>query len=1515
MNTTPYGDVSDPLRADPAPIRDAGTTIFEPIDLARDVTLAISAFGILLLRYAQDGDFKVVLNIEGHSGHPLTVAVTDATKIEDLFAQIRHQLHPLELTSRRALEVDLSWNEIGGASARSSQDGAVLSLAIELPELALNPKKCVHRGLLAVAHPLRHIERHWRSALWALYSGEASTVLDVHLVRGPERRQLLEAWSRSELLPELAAPGLLHHIFEDRARARPDAVAVECADVRLTYGELNAAAERLARGLRARGIGPGSFVAFQLQRSPMVYVALLGVLKAGAAYVPLDPEYPMDRALYILRDCSVATLLTESAIAARGLEAAPCPVVLLDQDWGVALPDGEEQPPVRAPRADDVCYVIYTSGSTGSPKGVAIEHRSAVNLVRVEQRLYGMLETDRVFQGFTIAFDAAVEEVWAAFAAGAALIVGTKEMMLSGLGKTLTDLGVTFFSTVPTLLATLEGDLPTVRVLILGGEACPQALARRWCRPGRSMFNTYGPTEATVIATAARLSPDQSVTIGRPIPNYFVYLLDSAGKLVPAGVPGELCIGGVGVARGYVGKPEATAAKFVSNPHAEKAPPRLYRTGDRARFDRSGNIEFLGRLDDQVKLRGFRIELGEIEAALLACGGISQAVAMVRKDGGPEQLVAYIVPQESGIPSESNLKEHLARRLPPYMVPAHIEVLSRLPTLTSGKVDKKALPPPNATSKRSAPAHPTAAPRGALEETIACCWAELFGVPLVSRDADFFLELGGHSLLAAQMVSRLRKNPGLAAVSVLDVYQHSTVAALARRHDPTVVIDTPGVAGAPPALVGHSPRSARATSTLGYWACAAAQLVGLYFSFGVCAVQLEAPYLVFGWLRHADVGAALSVAATAAVACAINPAMLLLTLVVKWLVIGRYRAGRYPLWGSYYLRWWFVDRLLAITPTAFLAGTPLLNVYYRLLGARIGSNVCIGSDSVATFDLVSIGDDTTVGVDVSISAHTIEDGMLVLGPVTIGKRCFVGTRSILTEDVRMEDNASVGELSMLSRGTVVPSGEHWRGSPARPGGRVERGPTAPRPGWAKRSLLSLGYVLGVLAFPVFVVGAILPGLLGLNFLYRHWRGETTYLLLSPLVAVSFVILLCLEIAAAKWLLLGKANPGRYPVWGDFYWRRWFFDQLMGMSLNLTGSLYATSLLIPWYRLLGMKIGRNCEVSTASGFLPDLLHVGRGAFIADCVSIGAPHVDRGYLYTAHTIIGDHTFIGNGAVVPAGSIVGSKCLLGCQSACPTDPSVSTRDLSSWFGSPSVPLPRREERAAIPDRLTYRPSRWLVAQRLAVELVRVALPTTAFVVSTCLLITTSIHRYGGLSALALFAWLPVVYAGFGAVAALLVVTLKWLFIGRYVPGEKPLWSHFVWRTELVTGLHENLANPFFVERLIGTPFAACFFRALGVKIGRRVFMGTTEFTEYDLLNIGDDVCLNNDCTLQTHLFEDRVMKMSAVHLADRCTVGEDAIVLYDTHIEEGAKLGPLSLLMKGETLPKYSCWQGSPATAAKV
>lgn len=451
--------------------------------------------------------------------------------------------------------------------------------------------------------------------------------------------------------PELCRNELLHEIFERSAAAAEGQIALACGDERMTYGELEQRANQLARHLRSLGVTSGSHVALLLPRSMDVYVALLAALKAGAAYVPLDPDYPADRVEYILADVKADVLVTVSAQRAQAGNFAGR-IVILDHDLKAIA--GE--PTTTLTRRDtgktpqDVAYVIYTSGTTGRPKGVQIEHRSACHLVRAEGAIFGVRSADRVYQGFSIAFDASVEEVWLAFFAGATLVVGTREMVQSGptLSRLLTAAGVTVFSTVPTQLAMMTKDVPGVALLIVGGEACPADLVPRWAHAGRRMVNTYGPTEATVIATYGDLTPGQPVTIGRPVPNYAVAILDEQQRLVAAGQEGELCIGGIGLARGYVGRPDLTAEKFIANPLGAE-PPRLYRTGDLACFNEAGEIEFRGRIDSQVKLRGYRVELSEIESVLLACPGVAAAVVAVREDvPGVQQLVAYVVPREGG---------------------------------------------------------------------------------------------------------------------------------------------------------------------------------------------------------------------------------------------------------------------------------------------------------------------------------------------------------------------------------------------------------------------------------------------------------------------------------------------------------------------------------------------------------------------------------------------------------------------------------------------------------------------------------------------------------------------------------------------------------------------------------------------------------------------------------------------------------------------------------------------------
>ena len=1385
---------------------------------------------------------------------------------------------------------------------------------------------------------------------------------------------------------DLLQPGLLHELFERQADARPNATALLCAGAHMTYGELERRSNQLARLLRQRGVGRGDCVGLWLPRSMDVLVALLGIMKAGAAYVPLDPEYPADRVAFVLADCRARAVVTTSTFATRegdlhvgamrhasvagravpgpphdgSATFAPLPI----SDGGqrtarpafpdppitgalhadvlvVALDDGEcarqiaAQPDGRLRNSDvglspqDLCYVIYTSGTTGRPKGVEIEHRSACHLVRAEGRIFQVRPDDRVFHGFSIAFDASVEEVWLAFFAGAALVVGTAEMVRAGaeLSPLLAAASVTVLSCVPTLLAMMEEDVPSLRLLILGGEVCPPGLVQRWWKPERRVVNTYGPTEATVIATFTDCHPGKPVTIGRPLPNYLARILDDRIQPVAAGAAGELCLGGIGLARGYLGRPDLTAEKFIDWAQDGEFPQRLYRTGDLARWTAGGEIEFLGRADAQVKIRGYRVELSEIEAVLLECPGVKAAAVALREDmPGLPQLAAYLVPPDATPPDLDNIRAALRARLPPYMIPAWLEILDRLPLLPSGKVDRKNLPVPRARPAESR--RDLIPPRTALERQIAAVWEKLFAPAPVSVRDDFFLELGGHSLLAARMVSELRRQPPLQPLSMLDVYQHPTVEKLAaafeqRRRAPEPV----------PAAESFQP--------IPFWrhfACGAAQLFSLFFILTFFALQWLTPYLTYTLMMDSEADFTTTEAILGAFASLIlfYPVMLLVPIAVKWSFTGRCRPGAFPLWGWFYFRWWFATTIEAAVPVGYLAGTPLYNIYLRLMGAKIGKNVHLNGDAFAVYDLLAIGDDSSINADASLLGYTVENGWLKIGRITLGRRCFVGARAALRPDTVMEDDSALEDLSLLPRGATIPRGQTWLGSPARP--TPARAPVgAYHPGAGRRFAFGILHGLGALIFPALVAAALFPGIVAMNEL-NYLDQYYWYLAVAPLVSLSFIVLLSLEIVAVKWLLLGRVKEGTLRLHTLPYFRRWFFNQTMDLSLDILGPLYASIYLAPWYKMLGAKVGEGAEVSTASFISPDLLSIDDGSFIADSVSMGAPRVRNGLVTTGKNHVGKRSFIGNSALLPPGAVIGDNVLIGCLSAPPANPQDALREDTAWLGSPAIFLPQRQKTAAFSDETTFHPNWKLRAQRAAIEFFRVLTPSTCFIIlisllfSALLLLKDYFHDAGDQPLLNYFfsdaplAWFsdhetlmsllcfPFLYLACGVAAALLTLAAKWTLVWRYRPGEKPLWSTAVWRNELINALHEHLAEPFLVGAFTGTPFLCWYFRLLGAKIGRRVYLETTDFSEFDLATIGDEAALNADCTIQTHLFEDRVMKMSTINIAPRASVGAGSLVLYDTVMAEGSALGALSLLMKGETLPAQSRWEGIPAQPAE-
>ena len=1314
-----------------------------------------------------------------------------------------------------------------------------------------------------------------------------------------EQNRRLSTYSGTFINPHISRDELLHEIFEATAHRLPDKTAVEGPHMNLTYRELDQRANRLAHHLRSLGIGREDKVAFQLPRMEFVYVVILGILKAGACYVPLDPGYPADRVAYILQDCAARLFITTEAlhetmpeVQKKELEDARVAVLPVHAETDFAEPDIPLTRTDTGLTRENLAYIIYTSGTTGRPKGCLIEHRNICNFARSAASVYGVAESDRILQGFSVAFDASLEEICMAFVNGCTLITGTKEIMHAGphFPDMLDSLNVTVLSCAPTLLSMIEQDIPSLRIIILGGEACPKDLASRWHRPGRSIINTYGPTEATVVATCTRLEPNQAVTIGMPIPNYATFIVGEDLGCLPPGETGELCIGGLGVSRGYLNREELNAEKFVHiTPPLSQESVRVYRTGDLARYNEQGNIEFLGRGDDQVKLRGYRIELSEIEALLLQCPGVLAAAATLYEE--QQQIAAFVVTREGQTLNRRIVLGVLKARLPAYMQPAWLDVLDALPMTVSSKVNRRLLPKP--ATPLVDDARQMVAPCASEEEQLLSLWGELFERKDISVTDDFFLDLGGHSLLAARLVSRLRELPGCGHIATSDVYEHSSITALAKK----ITADkngTPLPSGKPPTFHAATDRA--------YWSCAAQQALLMPVIYIILAWYWLAPFVLFEIFTEGGMGFVEGAAAALGIYATAIPLLFFLPFVAKWFLLGRMEPGRHPLWGGYYLRFWFCKKLLHASPVRFLAGTPLLCFFYRAMGAKIGRNVTLDSTDLSTFDLLEIGDDSSIGSNTSLDGSWVENGMFCLGKVSIGTGCVVGNRCVVAPGCSMADYSALGDLSLLNENRRVPGYQCWSGSPAQPTGKHTPPEHTPECWPALNTLL---LTLGIPLLPVLAELPFFPGIFVVDWL--DWYQSIGGVLMAvPLIALSSIVLVCAQAVFFKKLILPKVEEGRYRVGSLFYVRHWFFSKIYQDCLETIGQVFATLYLPAWFRLLGTKLGKDTEISTASHVQPDLLQLGKGCFVADDVMLGAPQTAYGHFVMGKVHVGDHTFLGNSAVIPTGTVAGDGCLVGCLSVPPVSGHLA--DNSSWFGSPSIFLPNRQASTCFSNALTYAPSARLKAQRYAIEAVRVLLPNILFILMAICTINFMMNIWE-FEPLLLLPLIPLCYLGASLAAFAVLAALKWTLIGRYKPGVHPLWSNFVWRTELITGAYDAFGARFLLSPLMGTPFAVWPLRALGVRIGKRCYLDSTWITEMDLVRIGDDTALNEDANLQTHLFEDRIMKMGTVTVGSRCTLGTMSLVLYDTEIGDGAALDDLSLVMKGESLPTDTRWHGIP------
>jgi amino acid adenylation domain-containing protein len=656
------------------------------------------------------------------------------------------QTAPDEVLSLPGLELD-SFEGKGSGMAKFD-----LTLSMVETASGLKGRLEYNRDLFDGA-TIERLAGHFQVLLGGIAADPERRLSELPILSQQDRRVQLLEWNDTQ--KEYPQDKCLHELIEAQVERTPDAVALVYGAQQISYRELNARANQLGNYLRSVGVGPEILVGIGIDRSLEMIVGILGILKAGGAYVPLDLSYPEERLALMLEDAGVLVLLTRGHV--EGLAVREVRVVDVDEDWEVISKESGENP-VNVCTPDNVAYMIYTSGSTGRPKGVLVAHGGLINLLTAQIESFRVTPWNRVLQFASISFDASVSEIFIALCCGASLCLADRPSLMPGpqLIELIHEQAVTHIKIPPSALSALpDEELPGIRLLASAGESCSGDLARRWAS-GRRFLNVYGPTESSVCATIREYAGESgNFPIGRPINNVQCYVTDRYLNPVPPGVPGELHIGGVGLARGYLGYPDMTAERFIPNPHSDGLGERIYKTGDVTRYLPDGNIEFLGRRDFQVKVRGFRIELGEIESVLIRHPDIKEVIAKVHDASeGRQQLIAYVVPAKGGSPPAEKLRRYLKAKLPEYMIPSVFMTLESMPLTPSGKVDRRALPQPSDTRPELAGVY--VAPKRPEEELVAGIWAEVLGIERVGLHDNFF-DLGGHSLLAVRILSRLRE--------------------------------------------------------------------------------------------------------------------------------------------------------------------------------------------------------------------------------------------------------------------------------------------------------------------------------------------------------------------------------------------------------------------------------------------------------------------------------------------------------------------------------------------------------------------------------------------------------------------------------------------------------------------------------------------------------------------------------------------------------------------------------------
>lgn len=1309
----------------------------------------------------------------------------------------------------------------------------------------------------------------------------------------------------------------LHHLFEQRvdtlARASMTThLAVDGDDQKLTYADLDSRANQLAHSLIARGCKPGDIVALLLDKSAAAYIAMLAVQKAHAAYVPLDPAFPPERVAFIVEDAGASMLLSLSAFADRCTESSLTPIYL-DREADAIAAQSPERPQLPSVGQPALAYIIYTSGTTGQPKGVPIEQDSVCNFIRVAAEVYGFATTDRVYQGLTIAFDFAVEEIWVPLAVGATLLPCGGERSLVGqeLGDFLQHKRATALCCVPTLLSTLDGDFPHLQLLLVSGEACPPDLIRRWDSPNRTILNAYGPTEATVTTTLALPTADDAEHIGRPLPTYSVVVLDpNAPRALAQGQSGELAVGGIGVASGYLNRPEqsnnAFIPDFIGLPHNPGG--QLYRTGDLCYIDARGRVVYQGRIDAQVKISGYRIELGEIESQLLTLPGVAQAVVEpFALPSGQKKLIAYLSAERGQTLDTRATLAELRQCLPSYMVPAQAMVLDALPMLASDKVDRRALPPPSLTT--STPHEQYSAPNNPQQTIIAEVLAHTIGCDCVSVEADFFTELGMDSLTLAQFCAALRQRLPKSAVAMRDAYTHSSVQSLdthlnddsasKRWHSP--VDNTP-------------PRAPKRREYLLTGTLQALATVVL------CALVGHGLHTLFTWLTADE--RLIDPFRAGIVAAVVLGALLGLPIALKWLLIGRWRTGKTPIWGCGYFRFWLVRAALAQSPITACRGTPLFNAYLRLLGAKIGRGAVLELKTIPLCtDLLTVSDGAIIRDEAHLFTYKAHNGYLWRGPIHIGAGASVGYGSSLDIHTHLGDGAQLAHASAVAEGQQLPAGESWHGIPARPcDGKPPKAPRAASPPRWRLALYATSQLLG-LYLPIALVALLLKPAL---YTFTQWQsvGPWSAVSSTPLYVASLLAALVIATTvigliwrAAKATLLPRMlrpllpTGKRFPLFGLRH-AAYRSAKRASSAHHLNRVFGDSSFVLNWLRALGYHFDRPIQTGSNFGLeqyhsLPWLCHIGYGSMVSDGLRLVNSEENAKGVRLFKTQLPANSFVGNDVFLPHDHCLGDNCLLATKVMVPnTGP---TRHDTGLLGSPPFEIPRCND-----------------------EDIPVATATTNEDRERAL---GAKNHHNLLTAIAF------VSAGAGEIWLLLMlvyvsgawrmddpwrIAIVFLLAAPVTAAWWALVQRLAYRFKKVPDLHISIYDRHFweVERMwkltstrlgrmfVGTPWRSLLLRAQGIRVGSMVFDDGCYFSEHTMVSIGDHCNLNREALIQCHSLEDGVFKSATTTIGDSISIEPKVLVHYGVHVDTGARICTDAFLMKGETVAVNEHWAGNPA-----